>query len=328
MRRRYATVDVFTNQAFGGNPVAVVLDAGGLSSAQMQAIASEFCYSETTFVLPPSDRAHTARVRIFTPRIEVPFAGHPNVGTAFVLARQAAQEGGNLPDSLLFEEVAGLVRVRLLRDGASARGAEVAAPEFLSRSAIVDPAKAAACLSLPPELIEVRRHAPQVVSVGLPFLVVELRSREALGRTKPNLAAFAELLPLDDADAVYAYTRDVGADGEALALDLQARMFSPFDGIVEDPATGSATAAVVALLAELGGHASLALRIGQGLDMGRPSLLLARAETQGGARHMTARVGGDCVAMMEGTFTLAGDLDPGENPAAAGRRLSPSWAWV
>lgn len=311
MRRRYATVDVFTDRAFGGNPVAVVLDAEGLSTAQMQSIASEFCYSETTFVLPPENPARTAQVRIFTPRAEVPFAGHPNVGTAFVLARQAVQGGAPPPDSFVFEEAAGLVRVRLLLDGASPRGAEIEAPEALDRRVFVAPDQVAACLSLPPEAIELGRHAPQVISVGLPFLVAELRSREALQRAKPNLAAFAELLPLDGADAIYVYTRDVGVDGRALALDLQARMFSPFDGIVEDPATGSATAAAAALVADLGGHAVLALRVGQGMDMGRPSLLLARAEASAGAASVTARVGGECVAMMEGTFELAGETASG-----------------
>src|SRR5580704_10073249 len=112
MQRRYITVDVFTDRAFGGNPLAVVLDAGGLSTAQMQAIASEFNYSETTFVLPPRDGAHDAQVRIFTVRSEIPFAGHPNVGTAFVLATQAKSP----PEQFLFEEGAGLVPVAVLKE--------------------------------------------------------------------------------------------------------------------------------------------------------------------------------------------------------------------
>src|ERR1700710_1506992 len=115
MRRRYITVDVFTDRPFGGNPLAVVLDAGGLSTAQMQAIAAEFNYSETTFVLPPRDAAHDAQVRIFTVRSEIPFAGHPNVGTAFVLATQAAKP----PTQLVFEEKAGLVPVEILIEGST-----------------------------------------------------------------------------------------------------------------------------------------------------------------------------------------------------------------
>src|SRR3954454_11109301 len=128
MQRRYITVDVFTDRAFGGNPLAVVLDAGGLSTAQMQAIACEFNYSETTFVLPPRDSAHDAQVRIFTLRAEIPFAGHPNVGTAFVLATQAAKP----PARLLFEEKAGLVPVEILAEGGNVLSAELTAPQPLS----------------------------------------------------------------------------------------------------------------------------------------------------------------------------------------------------
>src|SRR3981189_947503 len=129
MQRRYVTVDVFTDRAFGGNPLAVILDAGGLSTAQMQAIASEFNYSETTFVLPPQDPTHDAQVRIFTVNREIPFAGHPNVGTAFVLAPQAARP----PPRLLFEEGAGLVPVEILQQDDRPVGAELTAPQPLKK---------------------------------------------------------------------------------------------------------------------------------------------------------------------------------------------------
>lgn len=299
MRRRFVTADVFTDCLFGGNPVAVVLGATGLTSEAMQAIASEFNLSETTFVLPPCDPANTAEVRIFTPRIEVPFAGHPNVGTAFVLASELATRGEAVPDGFVFEEKAGLVPVRLLWDGGGyVVGAEVTAPEHLSRRSTVRQEIAAALLSLHPEDVRTNTHTPTVVSVGLPFLVVEISSRAALRRAKPNLTAYAEHLPLDGADAVYAYTRDASSDP---GTDIQARMFSPLDGIVEDPATGSATAATAALLAELHDTPQLALRVGQGVDMGRPSLLLATA-VRGSDGVITARVGGCCVAAMEGTL--------------------------
>src|SRR3979411_2198677 len=124
MQRRYITVDVFTDRAFGGNPLAVVLDAGGLSTAQMQAIASEFNYSETTFVLPPRDGAHDAQVRIFTVRAEIPFAGHPNVGTAFALATKTTTP----PARLVVEEAAGLVPVEILNQEGRLAGAELTAP--------------------------------------------------------------------------------------------------------------------------------------------------------------------------------------------------------
>src|SRR3546814_5552663 len=122
MRYRYVTADVFTGQAYGGNPLAVVLDAQGLDAAQMQRIAREFNYSETSFVLPPRDAAHTAWVRIFTPDREVPFAGHPNIGTAVVLARELGMTGRAVPDTFVFEEAAGLVRIALAVDARGAQG--------------------------------------------------------------------------------------------------------------------------------------------------------------------------------------------------------------
>lgn len=303
MQRRYITVDVFTDRAFGGNPLAVILDADGLSTAQMQAIATEFNYSETTFVLPPLDAAYDAQVRIFTVRSEIPFAGHPNVGTAFVLAAQASKP----PARLLFEEKAGLVPVEILTEDGKSVGAELTAPQSLKRLTQFSVEQAAACASLAAADIKTDRHPPQIVSVGLPFLVFEVATRDALRRARPDAAAFARVLPCDGNDAVYFYTRDV-PEGEK-PCDLQARMFHPGpSGLSEDPATGSATVAVAALLADLSGehNAEASLRIGQGVDMGRPSLLLTRVRKQAGA-IVSAHVGGRCVPMMEGTFRLAGD---------------------
>jgi trans-2,3-dihydro-3-hydroxyanthranilate isomerase len=303
MQRRYITVDVFTDRAFGGNPLAVVLDAGGLSTAQMQAIASEFNYSETTFVLPPRDAAHDAQVRIFTVRSEIPFAGHPNVGTAFVLATQAAKP----PERFLFEEGAGLVPVAVLKEQGKAVGAELTAPQPLKKLTAFGPEQAASCLSLSAADIRTDRHPPLIASVGLPFLIVELNSREALKRAKPDAAAFARAFPCDGSDAVYLYTRDV-PPGEK-PCDLQARMFHPgSSGLSEDPATGSATVAAAALLADLAGErdGELKLRIGQGFDMGRPSLLLTRVPKENGV-VTSSHVGGRCAQMMEGTFRLAGE---------------------
>jgi len=303
MQRRYITVDVFTDRAFGGNPLAVVLDAGGLSTAQMQAIALEFNYSETTFVLPPQNPVNDARVRIFTVRYEIPFAGHPNVGTAFVLAALAAKPLARL----LFEEEAGLVPVEIVTEQGRVVGAELTAPQPLKRLSQISVEQAAACLSLSASEVKADRHPPHVISVVLPFLAVELASREALRRVRPDAAAFAKTFPCDDSDAVYFYTRDVPA-GEK-PCDLQARMFHPgASSLSEDPATGSATAAAAALLADLDPlrDGESKLRIGQGVDMGRPSLLLTRVRKQDGA-VVSAHVGGSCVQMMEGTFRLAGE---------------------
>ncbi len=303
MRRRYVTVDVFTDRAFGGNPLAVVLDAGGLSTAQMQAVATEFNYSETTFVLPPRDAANDAQVRIFTVRSEIPFAGHPNVGTAYVLASHADTP----PARLRFEEGAGLVPVEILRDAGTVVGAELTAPRPLEKLSQCGAEQAAACISLSASEIRTERHPPRIFSVGLPFLMVEVASREALRRARPDAAAFARVFPRDGSDAVYLYTRDVPPAEQP--LDLQARMFHPgSSGLSEDPATGSATVAAAAMLADLSNErdGELKLRIGQGVDMGRPSLLLSRVVKANGA-VVSAHVGGGCVPMMEGTFTLAGE---------------------
>jgi trans-2,3-dihydro-3-hydroxyanthranilate isomerase len=303
MQRRYVTVDVFTDRAFGGNQLAVVLDAAGLSAAQMQAVATEFNYSETTFVLPPRDKAHDAEVRIFTPVREVPFAGHPNVGTAFVLAQLATQP----KPRLLFEEMAGLVPVDITREQGSVISAELTAPQPLARFSVLAPADVAGCMSLIADDVRTDRHPPQIVGVGTPFVVLELHSRDALRRAKPDAAAFAGLLPRDGAFAIYFYTRDVPA-AEA-PCELQARMFFPgASGLIEDPATGSATVAAAALLADLDPlrDGELKLTIGQGFDMGRPSVLFARVRKQDGA-VVSSHVGGRCVRMMEGTFILVGE---------------------
>jgi trans-2,3-dihydro-3-hydroxyanthranilate isomerase len=295
MQRRYVTIDVFTERVFGGNPLAVVLDAQGLSSSQMQSIANEFNYSETTFVLPAAQLGNTAHVRIFTARTEVPFAGHPNIGTAVVMARELEAIGRESIDSLTFEETAGLVRIRLLRDGDEVVGAELTAPQPLSIGSSVSVEDAALCVSLPKTDIIATNHAPQVVSVGLPFLAVEIASREALRLARPNFAAHERILPSIGTDAVYLYCRGA-ADGE-----LHARTFAPLDATIEDPATGSATAATIALLASLRAEkdSDVAWRVEQGVDMGRASVLLGRTQKRSGMVHAVL-IAGRAVPVMHG----------------------------
>lgn len=299
MHRRYVTVDVFTTQLFGGNPLAVVLDAQGLTTAQMQAIATEFNYAETTFVLPPSKPEHTAHIRIFTSRIEVPFAGHPNVGTAVVLARDLEARGRAPLDRMVFEEAAGLVPIRLLRDGGVVVGAELTAPKALSIGASMSAEDASACLSILPAEIRTEVHAPQVLSVGLAFLVAEVTTRDVLRRCRPSLPAHERLLPSNGTDSIYAYVRGA-ADGE-----LHARMFAPIDATIEDPATGSATAATIALLAQRCPEpdADVSWRIEQGVDMGRPSLLLGRTEKREG-KVAAVYVAGNAVQVMHGFLNV------------------------
>ena len=179
MQRRFVTVDVFADRPFGGNPLAVVLDAEGLNSEAMQTIAREFNYSETTFVLPPGDPAHTARVRIFTPGRELPFAGHPNVGTAYVLAREGSLFGKALGDRLLFEEAAGLVPVDIWRDGTAVTGSRLTAPVALTTGAEIDPARAAAAIGLAVADIDTSAHPPLVASVGTAFPLIAVTALEA-----------------------------------------------------------------------------------------------------------------------------------------------------
>jgi trans-2,3-dihydro-3-hydroxyanthranilate isomerase len=291
----FETVDVFTDRLFGGNPLAVVLDGRGLSTERMQSIAREFNYSETTFVLPPDDPANTAKVRIFTPAIEVPFAGHPNVGTAFVLSRRGEIFGRPVTSTLRFEEKAGLVPV----DVDSVGKATVTAPQPLIVGDSIAPELVAPCLSLDASEIATGRHLPTAASVGLPFLMVELVSRDALARARIDYRAFAENVPLDVAAGIHFY---VHADPDD-DVEVRARMFSPIDGIGEDPATGSANAALVAFLAALDPleELTLSIRIAQGVEMGRPSLIEATAVKD--SNHIDeVRIGGYSVPVMSGLF--------------------------
>lgn len=300
MQREFVTVDVFTDRRFGGNPLAVVLNADGLSTAQMQAVAGEFNLSETTFVLPPKDPAHTAEVRIFTPKAELPFAGHPNVGTAFVLASLGRVYGRPIGDPLLFEEKAGLVPLALLKDGGVVVGARLTAPQPLSRGAEIGADAVAAACSLSAEDIETRNHVPCVASCGTAFIFAELKRRQALAAAQPRAEIFSRHFPVDGATGIHLYLRDAAEDA-----DIRARMFAPLHGVPEDPATGSANVALVGLLADLRPEPelSLELRIVQGVEMGRPSLLEASAEKRGG-RVVETRIGGRCVSVTRGQIEV------------------------
>jgi trans-2,3-dihydro-3-hydroxyanthranilate isomerase len=295
----FVTVDVFTDRQFGGNPLAVVPDGRGLTSAQMQTIAAEFNLSETTFVLPPQDAAHTAAVRIFTPRAELPFAGHPNVGTAFVLARIAASAARPFAgDAMTFEEKAGLVRIELLRSGSAIVGARLAAPQTLTVGETIAPAIIAAACGLGEDDIATRAHLPCIASCGTPFVFAELKSRDALAGARPRTDVFAERIPVNRATGIHLYVQEEAG--------IDARMFAPNYGVPEDPATGSANVALIGLLARLRPEPTLRLerRITQGVVMGRPSVLDAAADKRDGAVVATF-IGGTCVPVMSGTIALA-----------------------
>jgi trans-2,3-dihydro-3-hydroxyanthranilate isomerase len=287
----FVTVDVFTDRRFGGNQLAVFTDARGLSGAEMQSLAAEFNLSETTFVLPPSDPKHTARVRIFNRTAEMPFAGHPNVGTGYVLAQQGRDKDG----VLLFEEIAGLVEVKIERSGNAVSGATIAAPQPLSLGLELPAETIARCAGLGTGDVVTAAHKPVVATVGNPFVLAEV-APAALARAIPDLAAFrtaiAGLPELKGRLSIYLYARDGGAR-------IRARMFAPLAGTVEDPATGSAATPLAALLLSRGKEQTAAFDITQGVEMGRPSLLHTVAHrTPDGIR---ATVRGGCVPVLRGT---------------------------
>ena len=292
MTRRFAfaTVDVFTDRRFGGNPLAVFPEAGGLTDAEMQALAAEFNLSETSFVLPPGDPANTARVRIFTPRTELPFAGHPNVGTGWVLASRGLDQDG----VLLFEEEAGLVRIEIERVDGAIAGARVAAPQPLRVEDGPAPALVAACAGLDVAGIA---GASLIASTGVAFTFVPVRP-DALACAAPDLAAFRALVGSDPrlatCNSLYLYARD--------GQSVRARMFAPLVGIMEDPATGSAGASLAALLLHLDGGDMLNIDISQGAEMDRPSRMRAGARREADGIH--AWVGGGCVPVLDGRVSL------------------------
>jgi trans-2,3-dihydro-3-hydroxyanthranilate isomerase len=301
MKLNFVTVDVFTGTQFAGNPLGVVLNAQGLSGGQMQAIAAEFNLAETTFVLPPKDPAHTAEVRIFTPRYEMPFAGHPNVGTAFALARAGTSYGRAVGrDSVLFEEKAGIVPISLLKEGVVVSGARLASPQPLTLGAEVPAELIASACSLSVDDIETRNHPPRIASCGAPFILAELKDRARLASATARSDVFIRDVAKQPATSLLIYTQ-VAESG----IDIRARMFAPHHGIPEDPATGSANVALIGLLANLRREPDLqiAKTIAQGVEMGRPSVLQAEAEKKNGTVIATY-IGGRCVPVMSGTIDL------------------------
>ena len=303
MSRRfpYVTVDVFTDTRFGGNPLAVFTDAAGLTDREMQQLAAEMNYSETTFVLPPADPANTARVRIFNRTQEMPFAGHPNVGTGCVLASSSAKEGHNAGDALRLEEIAGLVEVRVERDdNGRPIGAHIAAPQPLTVGEALAAEAIAACAGLTGADLVLTLHPPRMASVGLPFCFVQVRP-EALARATPNLAAFQALAQRTGMNDRLSLHLHCYAKGAAPGR-LRTRMFAPISGTWEDPATGSANAALTALLLSLGDEQEVRFEIAQGVEMGRPSQLKTTARR--GPEGIRATVGGSCVAVFHGEVEL------------------------
>ena len=243
MRRRFITLDVFTSRRFDGNPLAVVLDGEGLEGDSMQAIAREFNLAETVFVLPPQDPAHRARLRIFTPATELPFAGHPTVGTAVLLNRI---DGGGARE-LVVEEGIGPISCATASidpDRGRARFELARLPEELGGAA--DREILAAALGLAPEEIEFDNFRPSLWSAGISFTYVPVRGLDALKRCEPNLEYWEAAFTRHERSSAYVFCRETVEPGSA----FHARMFAPRLGIYEDPATGSAAAAFAGVHAD------------------------------------------------------------------------------
>lgn len=291
---KYYICDVFTDQRFGGNQLAVLADARGLHDTQMQQIAREFNFSESTFVFPP-DEGHTRKVRIFTPGREVPFAGHPNIGTAFVLASCGELEDFDDSTEIVFEEKAGLVRISIRRTDEGLISCELKAPQVLSIGKVLPAGMVAGAVSLSESEIVTDTHPPMVASVGLPFVMVELRDQAALKKAAINAIGFEQIAAQGVMPDIHVYVQSHDE------FDIRARMFAPHDGVPEDPATGSANCALAGLLGHF--HPSdsgiFGWRIAQGVEMGRPSLLRARAEKIDG-KVLSSWIGGSCVMVSEG----------------------------
>ena len=294
MKYRYLVCDVFTDTRFNGNQLAVLPDAAGLSETQMQQIAREFNFSETAFVFP-AEQGQTRKVRIFTPTTEVPFAGHPNIGTAFVLTETGELGSDIVPESICFEEKAGLVPINISQKPSGQRQFELKAPESLTARPFKAVPTIADALSLNMDQIIEQNHPPSAASVGLPFLIVELLNTSALADIQINPESFNNLLAEGSPPYILVYTQNTSN------ADLQARMFAPLDGITEDPATGSANCALAALLAQYSDLTSgdFCWEVLQGLEMGRPSRLKIRAQKENGS-VIGSWVAGTCVMVAEG----------------------------
>ncbi|MEJ8560391.1 PhzF family phenazine biosynthesis protein [Yoonia sp. GPGPB17] len=280
----YFVYDVFTDTAFGGNQLAVFPNATDIAEDHLQNIAREFNFSEVTFVYPPHDTAHTARVRIFTPTMEIPFAGHPTIGTAIAL-RDEGHAGAMILEL-------GVGPIPYLFEGGKA-AFTIAAP--LERTATPEPQLVAAALGLSADTINVQTHAPVQASVGLPFVMVELQTKDHLAACMPSMDHIREGALKHPAGldfAIFAYTRN--------GMQIDARMFAPLDNIPEDPATGSASAALAALLTEALGK-DLTLNILQGEVMGRPSYITASTKH---ANPVPVTISGQAVRVMQGTLLV------------------------
>jgi trans-2,3-dihydro-3-hydroxyanthranilate isomerase len=303
MRLDFHTLDVFTETRFGGNPLAVVLGADGLSDALMQSIAREFNISETVFVCKSEKPAHTAKIRIFTPGKELPFAGHPTVGTASLLASLRTPDSDVEHDALVVLELKiGTVRVGVRQRPGRAAFAEFDLPKLPERGvSLPSNERLAAALGLIPSEIGFENHKPVAYSAGVPFAFVPIATREAIAKASVHLQHWGQAFGGPVPEAAFIYTRECIHNTSA----FHARMFWPGAGVTEDPATGGAVAAFAGVVNQFdtppdGAHKKI---IEQGFEMGRPSLINLSLQIDGG-RLTGARIGGSTVRVLSGTLEV------------------------
>ena len=302
MNAHYFTTDVFTDRRFGGNQLAVFPDARGIPAELMAPIAREFNYSETTFVLPPDDPSHTARVRIFTPGGELQFAGHPTIGTAFVLAHTGAVPLSGAETRIVLEEGVGPVPVVIRAKDGRAQFAQLSVAKLPEVGPPPPPATILAeMLSLAPTDLAGGSMSAEAVSCGTPFLYVPLRSRDAVARSRIKSDVYESALGNYLTNMVFVFAMEAEQSGH----DIRARMYAPSIGVPEDPATGSACVALAGYLAARDSRRDGTLRwvVEQGFEMGRPSILEIEADKTNGITT-AARVGGQSVLVSEGTMAL------------------------
>jgi len=297
MQRRFYTLDVFTQERFTGNPLAVVQDAGGLEASRMQAIAREFNFPETVFFLPASDPAHAARLRIFTPTTELPFAGHPTVGSAALLG---LLHDPKAPQALVLEEQIGVVRCHVAPQGDETAHARFELPALPRKLAWEpDMAAVAAALRIAPADIDAARFALSKWTAGVDMFMVPLAGQVVLASMRPDVSRWEDAFGAAGPRAVYAFC----AQGTPPTTSFRARMFAPLLGVPEDPATGAAAAAFAGLLAEHGGLGPGAheIVIEQGQDMRRPSVIHLKMRL-GGTGLIDCAIAGHAVIVMRGTL--------------------------
>ena len=299
----FYTVDVFSNKIFGGNPLAVFTNTDNISDDLMQSIASEINYSETVFIQKPKNKDNTAKVKIFTPKNELPFAGHPNVGAGFLL--------GCFPDlipgkysknKMVFEEIAGLVNVIPQYNGNTVVGSKIEAPNKFHKLETVPTSAIQNCIETNEGSIITSNDPPVVAGVGLDFVIAEVQNKEILNNARCNISAFS------DADKNFSY----GDDFFSLMIyyrgnqqNIFARVFAPLSGIVEDAATGSACGALGALLASQNNDTNnkYNYKIHQGEMIGRPSLINVSILKEKGQIKRTY-ISGECVLVSKGIFFI------------------------